>query len=140
MTGKREEIVRLCTELAKLRAVRDLLGAQVVDPKIADLETLLRPLVETEGGALIAGDVDTQGGDFTGRDKITNIYQGTYHGLAPKSNAEAMEIYRQTLMDRCGLLPLQGFSDQTSDATAGRPRLSLSGVYIRSSQCLPLFC
>lgn len=79
----------------------------------------------------MAGDVSTGGGDFTGRDKITNIYQGAYHGLAPRDQGEALSIYLTTLLDRCSVLPLQGFTDQTSDATGGRPRLTLPGVYIQ---------
>jgi formylglycine-generating enzyme required for sulfatase activity len=134
MSRNHAEIARLKDEIEKLRAVRDLLGKDVVDPKIAALEEQLRPLVDTDGGAFLVGDVDTQGGDFIGRDKIiNNIYQGAYHGLAPRTDEEAHEIYMGMIMDRCGVLPLQGFTDQTSDATTGRARLSLPGVYIQLS-------
>ena len=131
MSKHQEEIARLQDEIAKLRAVRDLLGQEIVDPKITALEEQLSPLVDTGGGSFINADVNTQGGDFIGRDKIVNIYQGAYHGLAPHTEQEALEIYMGLIMDRCGVLPLQGFTDQTSDATTGKARLSLPGVYIQ---------
>lgn len=132
MSSHQEEIARLKSEIEKLTAVRDLLGGEVVDPKIAALEAELRPLIDTGGGSFITGGVDTHGGDFVGRDKIiTNIYQGAWHGLAPHTEEEALLIYKEVLLDRCGALPLQGVTDQTSDATTSRARLSLPGVYIQ---------
>ena len=42
----------------------------MVDEKQAEIQTKLRPLVETAGGAVVAGNVNTGSGDFGGRDKI----------------------------------------------------------------------
>ena len=127
--------------IAILRAARDLLGKDIVDAKIAELERQeqqLQPAIDTGGGAFINAPVHTQGGDFVGRDKIVNIYQGMYHGLAPHTEQDALEIYMGLIMDRCGVLPLQGFTDQTSDATTGKAHLSLPGVYIQLNTSYPI--
>ncbi len=133
MPAIQEQIEALKKRLESVLHVQDLIPnaaeqIEALKKELAEKEALL---INTGGGAYVGGNVNTGGGDFTGRDKITNIYQGTYHGLAPRDQGEALAIYLGTLLDRCGVLPLQGFTDQSSDATSSRPRLSLTGVYIQ---------
>ena len=56
MPTHQKEIARIRSEIAKLRAVRELLDVRIVDAKIAALVEQLQPLV----------------GEFTGRDKIVS--------------------------------------------------------------------
>ena len=56
--------------LQKLEELRSVLGDDIVDEKISKLREKQALTVETAGGALITGDVDTAGGDFVGRDFI----------------------------------------------------------------------
>ena len=53
----------------KLKAYRDLqeLGEDRAS-EIEALEAELQTLIQTEGGAYVGGNVDTDGGNFTGRD------------------------------------------------------------------------
>jgi len=128
-----EQIEQLRKRLESILHVQDLIpnAPEQIEALKRELAEKEATLINTEGGAFVAGNVSTGGRDFVGRDKITNIYQGAYHGLAPRDQDEALSIYLKTLLDRCGVLPLQGFTDQTSDATSSRPRLTLPGVYIQ---------
>ena len=131
MSNIQQQIEKLRNKIESYRALQEDLG-ETAKQKIAELQNELRALIQTQGGAFIAGDVQTDGGDFVGRDKIiNNVYQGAYHGLAPHTEEEALCIYKELIMDRCGVLPLQGVTDQTSDATTSQARLSLPGVYIQ---------
>jgi formylglycine-generating enzyme required for sulfatase activity len=130
MPAIQEQLEKLRKKIAAYRSLQELGEdhSQAIAVLEAEKDALL---IQTEGGAFVAGNVSTSGGDFVGRDKITHIYQGAYHGLAPRNQDEALAIYLKTLLDRCGVLPLQGVTDQTSDATNSRPRLTLPGVYIQ---------
>ena len=149
MTGIREEIIRLREELAKLRAVRDLLGVDVVDPKVADLEAQLRPLVETDGGAFVAGDVTTAGGMFIGRDQVlatladrSVIIGGNASGLVvitgdgnqivltPEQVPPdvILKAYYRSLAIECCRLPL-GVVDPNFVAPLEQDKISLNDVY-----------
>lgn len=74
MPAKQEQIEKLRKKIESYRALREDLGAEA-ERKIAELEGELQALVQTEGGAFVAGDVDT-GGDFTGRDRTTSVHIG----------------------------------------------------------------
>jgi hypothetical protein len=69
-----------------LRAVRDLLGKEIIDPRITTLEEQLSALVDT-GGAYIGGNVDTGGGDFVGWDKNVNVGGRSIHVGGSVSNS-----------------------------------------------------
>jgi energy-coupling factor transporter ATP-binding protein EcfA2 len=121
MSSHQEEIARLKSEIEKLIAVRDILGREVVDPKIATLEEDLRPLVDTGGGSFVNGGVDTGGGDFTGRDKTVihteqvNIIQsaeqiarGLRSSLSPSQLKNLTEEYLKYIFDRHQFLTMKG--------------------------------
>jgi len=83
MDPKQQAIAELQKKIRNLESLREELGDEIVDQKIAELQNRLRPLVDTGGGA-VTGNVDTGGGDFVGRDKIT-IINGSYVGEPPES-------------------------------------------------------
>jgi formylglycine-generating enzyme required for sulfatase activity len=118
--------------LESLEKLRLVLGDETVDAKKRDIEAQLQTLIQTGGGAVIAGAVDTGGGDFVGRDKNINIciQAGAYVGERPRTHERALEIYRGVLAARTGDLPLRGFDPEASDATSARSDLSLAGVYV----------
>jgi len=127
------KLAQLQDLLESLEKLRPVLGDATVDAKKRDIEAQLRTLIQTGGGAVIAGAVDTGGGDFVGRDK--NIYNiriqaGAYVGERPRTHERALEIYRRVLAARTGDLPLRGFDPEASDATSARSDLSLAGVYV----------
>jgi hypothetical protein len=65
----RVQLAQLRDQLAKLKALRGVLGDALTDQKKAELESRIQTLIDTGGGALIAGDVEVDRGDFVGRDK-----------------------------------------------------------------------
>ena len=71
MSNSEEKIKELQKKIDSFENLRDELSDEFVDKKIAELQTL----INTEGGAVVTGDINTGGGDFTGRDKIININQ-----------------------------------------------------------------
>ncbi|MDQ2696731.1 MAG: NACHT domain-containing protein, partial [Pseudomonadota bacterium] len=87
----------------------------------------------TGGGAVIASDVDTRGGDFIGRDKITVILSTSNRVLDALGNRtpapdlrEATRRYLQYLVDRYQYLSLKGLG--VSDRVA--LRLPLLDLYV----------
>jgi formylglycine-generating enzyme required for sulfatase activity len=125
MSEKEKRIAEIKEQIADLEKVRALLDDDTaVNKKIAELQAL----IETAGGAVVTGNIDTKGGDFIGRDQI-NIYQGRYEGQDPRTNAEKRQIYCQYIAQRAGALPLRGMDRKESDAGSKRSTLSLAGVY-----------
>lgn len=88
MSTTREKIQRLNEKIASFRNLREELGEEA-DRRIADLEQELAVLVATEGGAVVAAEVNTGGGDFTGRDKIVTAGEG---GVAVGGEATGNKI------------------------------------------------
>lgn len=75
----------------KITAYRALLeqGEDFAE-RIEALEAELRPLVETQGGAFVAGNVQTGGGDYVGRDKIEI-------SVNPNEERDDQRIFRELL-------------------------------------------
>ena len=65
-----EEIARLKEQIESLERLRGVLDVEFVAAKISELNLQLDQLIQTHGGAYIAGEVRTGGGDFIGRDQI----------------------------------------------------------------------
>lgn len=129
MSNTQEVIDKLKEKIKSYYTLREDMGEEA-EHKIAQLEQELKILTLTTGSTVVAGNVLTGGGDFVGRDHITNIYQGMYHGIAPRNEEDALGIYFNTLVDRCSDLPLHGLTDHMSDVVKKQPHLSLPGVYI----------
>ena len=91
-----------------------------------------------QNGIFIDGNVETQSGDFVGRDKTINIYQGSYQGETPRTAEEKRHIYCQYVAQQAGALPLRGMDRAESDAGTQRRALSLSGVYTNLDTTLTL--
>jgi formylglycine-generating enzyme required for sulfatase activity len=68
MTDNEARILNLQDKIASLEKLRQDLGDELVDQKISDLQIQIR-MMRASGGASIEGDVQVEGGDFTGRDK-----------------------------------------------------------------------
>lgn len=65
----RAQLAELRQQLSKLESLREVLGDDLTDEKKAELESQVRALVKTGGGAFFAADVDVSHGDLVGRDK-----------------------------------------------------------------------
>ncbi len=127
----RAQLADLRGKLAKLEALRDELGDDLTDKKKAELESRIQALVETGGGALVAGDVDISGGDFVGRDKWQLILGDQYIGLSPDRvpPETLLKAYLRALAAECRRLPL-GIIDPRFLQAGPETRLLLSDVYV----------
>ncbi|RLD07396.1 MAG: hypothetical protein DRI32_00945, partial [Chloroflexi bacterium] len=149
MPKTQKEIARLKEKITSWRNLREDLGDEVVNPKIAELEEKLQVLIQTSGGAVVMRDVHTQGGAFIGRDQILAT-------LADKSviiggNAEGliiitgdgnritlspddvpldvqMQAYYRSLAIECRRLPL-GVVDPNFADPLSQDNFSLNDVY-----------
>ena len=63
------QLAELRDQLSRLESLRGLLGDELTDGKRAELEGRIRALIETGGGAVIAGDVETGGGEVVEGDQ-----------------------------------------------------------------------
>ena len=150
MSNIKEQIKILKEKIASWRNLREDLGDEVVDPKIAELEAKLQPLLETAGGAAVLGDVSTQGGAFIGRDQILATLAD--HSVIIGGNAEGLIIitgdgnrvtlspdevpldlqlqaYYHSLAIECRRLPL-GVVDPNFADPLSQDNVSLNEVYI----------
>ena len=87
MAGDGEQSPRLEELREKIRSLEMLradLGDDLTDRKIAELRAKLQTLIGTDGGAVVEGSVNTDGGQFVGRDMST----ATRDGLAISANVE----------------------------------------------------
>ena len=135
--GLRAEYQQMLQRLGVVAAAQEALGSQW-----AEFETQLRGelarmggglRIETEGGAVVFGDVIVPHGDFVGRDKKVIIHIGT-----PSPDATPRrEAYLRHCADRCGRLPLRGVDVQAGDPTAGAERPRLAHVYIHLDTTAP---
>ncbi len=57
-------------QIGKIEAVNVSTGNQIIDQRGANIQVGGRRTVETDGGSYVAGDANTGGGDFTGRDQV----------------------------------------------------------------------
>ena len=116
----------------ELKSIREFLNATPDSPVAGQMrarEKELETQIHTAGGAIVAGDVDTGGGDFVGRDQNIHIYQGRYEGETPRTAVDKRRIYCQYVAQQAGALPLRGMDRGEADAGTQRQALSLSGVY-----------
>ncbi len=110
MDLKEQEITELKERLRKLEAERD-----------AERH---KSTVDTGGGAHVEGGVQS-GRDFVGRDKHEHHYHGA---TGPVETEKAEALYRESIADRCGVVPLQSVDVSPSGGQA-KP-LSLAEIYI----------
>ena len=54
-------------QIGKIEAVNVAMGNQIIDQRHANIQVGGRTTINTGGGSYVAGNVDTGGGDFTGR-------------------------------------------------------------------------
>jgi len=108
MTDNLAQLAELHDQLAKLESLRGLLGDALTDQKRAELETRIRFLVETGGGAVVAGGVTVTGGDFVGRDRWQIILGDQYVGQTPDQVPPdvLLQAYLRALAADCRRLPL----------------------------------
>ena len=109
MDSKAQRIAQLEEELRQLRAESDAESR--------------KSRADTGGGAHVGGNV-TAKGDFVGRDRV----EQHFHGTMPVDIEQAEATYRESIADRCGVLPLQSVDVSPSGGQA-KP-LSLAEIYI----------
>jgi len=135
--------------IARLEAQRAVLGDDVTDRTKAGLEARLRPLLETGGGAAVAGDVRTGGGDFVGRDQVlatlgdrSVIIGGDARGVVVVTGdgntvvlkpdgvpvEDLLRAYYRSLANECSHLPL-GLVDPRFAHPVSEGEVTLADVY-----------
>jgi hypothetical protein len=117
--------------LSKLESLRALLGDELADQKAQQLETQIRALLKTGGGAVFAGDVQVPRGDLVGRDKWQLWIDKLYIGRDPEQvPPEALlQAYQRALAAECSRLPLGVVDPRFLQADVRTP-VSLSHVYV----------
>ena len=70
MDSPDKEIERLRQKLRSLETLREDFGNDTVDAKRREIEARIDSLIQTSGGSVVAGSVETDGGDFIGRDQL----------------------------------------------------------------------
>jgi hypothetical protein len=125
------QLAELRGQLAKLEALRSLLGAELTDQKRAELESRIGALVDTGGGTFVAGGVDVRQGGFVGRDRWQVILGDQYVGLAPDQVPQdaLLQAYLRALAAECSRLPL-GVVDPRFLQTSAETPVPLSQVYV----------
>ncbi len=147
MTTIQEQIGQIRKKIAAHRMLQEL-GEEHTD-EIAALETQLQTLINTQGGAFVAGDVHTGGGTFVGRDQVlatladgSVIIGGNAQGViivtgennrvilgADQVPPEALlKMYYRSLTLECRRLPL-GVVDPNFADPLNQDGVSLNEVY-----------
>ncbi|MDX9990886.1 MAG: SUMF1/EgtB/PvdO family nonheme iron enzyme [Anaerolineales bacterium] len=147
MPNLQEQIETLRKKIAAYRALQEQ-GEDFAE-RIEALEAELHPLVETQGGAFVAGNVQTGGGAFVGRDQVlatladgSVIIGGNAQGVivitgdnnrvtlgADQVPPEALlKMYYRSLSLECRRLPL-GVVDPNFADPLSQDGVSLSDVY-----------
>ncbi|GAB4468302.1 MAG: SUMF1/EgtB/PvdO family nonheme iron enzyme [Anaerolineales bacterium] len=147
MPTLRERIQALRRKLDAYRTLQEL-GEDHAE-EIRSLEAELQSLVQTDGGAFVAGNVSTGGGDFIGRDKILAtladgsviiggnaqgvvIVTGDHNRLTLAAEQVPPEVllkmYYRSLALECRRLPL-GVVDPNFVAPLSQDEVPLSDVY-----------
>jgi formylglycine-generating enzyme required for sulfatase activity len=126
-----QRLAELREQLSKLESLRALLGDELTDQKAAELEARIRSLVDTGGGAFVAGSVDLRRGDFVGRDKwqlwVDKLYLGHATDQVPQD--ALLQAYLRSLAAECGRLPL-GVVDPRFLQTGAETPVQLDQIYI----------
>jgi len=127
MTEKHDTVIaKLAAKLESLETLREELGNETVDAKKREIEEKREVLIQTSGGSLVLGNVDTKGGDFVGRDRLA-----AHGGRGVVIGGDATRVILVT-----------GDGNQVSIATAEAPLETLLAAYYRdlAAECsrLPL--
>ena len=127
----RARVADLKDKLLKLEDLRSLLGDEMTEQKAAELNAELQLLIETAGGAVVGGNVNTAGGDFVGRDQwrvyVSNFYANTPADQVPVD--VLLAAYQRSLAAECSRLPL-GIIDTEFVRTRGDDGVSVPDVYV----------
>jgi hypothetical protein len=126
-----QQLADLRRKLENLESLRDVLGDQAVEKAKAELDTQIRALVETSGGALVAGDVAIRHGNFVGRDQwqlwVDNLYLDSAPGQVPPE--ALLQGYYRALAAECSRLPL-GVVDPRFLQTGSQTPVPLTDIYV----------
>jgi energy-coupling factor transporter ATP-binding protein EcfA2 len=130
MPDEQSQLAELRRKMESLETLRDEFGDDLVDRKKTELEARIQALVDTGGGAFVAGDVEA-GEDVVGRDKWQIILGDQYVGQSPDNVAPEtlLRAYLRSLAADCRRLPL-GVVDPRFLQTKAETPLSLSDVYV----------
>jgi formylglycine-generating enzyme required for sulfatase activity/energy-coupling factor transporter ATP-binding protein EcfA2 len=131
MQTLRGRVADLKDKLLKLEALRSILGDEITEQKSKELNSELQLLIQTAGGALVAGDVNTSGGDFVGRDQW-RVYVSNFYAHTPADQIPVevlLAAYLRSLAAECSRLPL-GIIDTEFVRTSGESPVPLPDVYV----------
>jgi len=145
-----EQIEQLRKRLESILHVQDLIpnATEQIEALKKELAEKEASLIQTEGGAFVAGDVNTNGGDFVGRDKIENVlnarvvnFQKDANGnivmigdnnrvIVSANEAPALMLRRYTiaLARECQKLPLGLLGEQFA-VPGAEQKITLKNVY-----------
>ncbi|HHH41247.1 MAG TPA: NACHT domain-containing protein [Chloroflexi bacterium] len=128
-----EQIAELRRKLTNLESLRDVLGDEAPERARAELESRLQALVQTGGGAFLAGNVEVRRGDFVGRDKwrvwVDQLYLGHSPDRVPPT--ALLQAYYRSLAAECSRLPLGVVDPRFLPTGTEEPgAVALSGVYV----------
>ena len=137
MDDTQKQIAEIQAKLQKLEDLRQDLGNELTDQKKAALEAQRRTLIQTGGGALVAGNVSLQGGAFIGRDQVT-VQPGGVHapgatfvltGKPEQDRALLERRYLEWVFGKSAPLQLRGIDPRAISVTRGEA-LALWAVYV----------
>ncbi len=120
--------------LKQLNVIEVAIAAQLAANKSWFSDTLQKQLeqlgsglrIETQGGAVVMREVNTQGGAFIGRDQINYI-----NHIYGDANAPTATDYLNQLRNKCNRLPLMKTQTRTHNPNALRyDDLKLNDVYV----------
>ncbi|MDS4042756.1 MAG: SUMF1/EgtB/PvdO family nonheme iron enzyme [Candidatus Competibacter sp.] len=137
-----EDPERLREQIRSLEALRGVLDEALIAQKKATLEARLSALVDTGGGAIITGNIDTGGGKFVGRDnrsvdiggdaRHVMVITGDGNRVAVSadqvSEEDLLRGYYRALAQECRRLPL-GIVDPRFAQPGAKGEVSLVEVY-----------
>ncbi len=125
MNEKTARVAELEEQIRRLQAELD---AACSRESAEESDTTTGDDITTGGGAHVEGNVDTQGGDFVGRDFHKSIHH--YHGNGADNPQRAEAVYRDRLAERCNILPMRSIDPAPGASTGRQKPLSLARVYI----------
>ncbi|MBK6434156.1 MAG: SUMF1/EgtB/PvdO family nonheme iron enzyme [Anaerolineae bacterium] len=130
MQTLRKRVADLKDKLLKLEALRSVLGDEITEQKSRELNAELQMLIQTAGGALVVGDVQTAG-DFVGRDQW-RVYISNFYADKPADQIPVevlLAAYLRSLAAECSRLPL-GLIDTEFVRSSGESPVLLADVYV----------
>jgi formylglycine-generating enzyme required for sulfatase activity len=111
---------------ADWRRFQDLLRQELAELGNLPRYEIYFSQINTDGGAVVEGDVTVHNGNFVGRDQVTNHNYAAPPDPSIARAADAEQAYLRRLFRRCNVLPLASLGGDES----GGDEVTLSDVYV----------